>query len=222
MLYPSYVGWSDSNKCHTPKEQTHLYCKYRINILQTGNQFRLLVKRVPICLIARKQQPGFECDLWPFARSSLALHPVYSALMNFEYRLKKIEERNAANTNPSRPDRRLQISVSFMLLGRTGQSGLLWNVSNHKQLNYQINWATWLNQLCTCVSARPSHIHMYTVKCDWHVSHSLTWLTSTATGPNLEINTFLFLFLSAQWLALSPNSTKGSLVVIYQLASSIC
>lgn len=196
---------------HTPKEQTHLYCKYRINILQTGNQFRSLVKRVPICLIARKQQLGFECDLWPFALSSLALLSCLLCTDEFWIQVKKnIEERNSANHNPSRPDRWLamQISVSFMLLGRTRAK---WACTLMKFIHPQtVELPDQLSNMVkstvhVCVGQAISHI--YTVKCDWQVSQSLTWLPSIAMGPNLEINTFFkketFLFLSAQWAAVS-------------------
>lgn len=140
----------------------------------------------------------------------LPSYPVYFALMNFEYRLKKIEERNSANHNPSRPDRWLamQISVSFMLLGRTRAK---WACTLMKFIHPQtVELPDQLSNMVkstvhVCVGQAISHI--YTVKCDWQVSQSLTWLPSIAMGPNLEINTFFkketFLFLSAQWAAVS-------------------
>lgn len=172
-------------------------------------QFRSLVKRVPICLIARKQQPGFECDLWPFALSSLALLSCLLCNDEFWIRVKKIEERNAANHNPSRPDRwpcRYQSHLCFLVA--QGQSGLalLWNLSNHKQFNYQINWATWLNQLCARV-CRPGYLTHIHSKVRLTGVPELDMVTIHCHGSQFR-NKYIFkketfLFLSAQWAAVS-------------------
>lgn len=194
---------------HTPTEQTHLYCKYRINILQTGNSLGHWSNVCPYALLLESNSRGLSATCGLLLCLPLPSYPVYSAMMNFEYGLKKIEERNAANHNPSRPDRwpcRYQSHLCFLVA--QGQSGLalLWNVSNHKQFNYQINWATWLNQLCARV-CRPGYLTHIHSKVRLTGVPELDMVTIHCHGSQFR-NKYIFkketfLFLSAQWAAVS-------------------